>query len=528
MSTDSPGETPLKGRYFDIFSSRSIITPSRKAVIDYSKGGRDFYTYNDIHETGGKLARGLVRLGIKEGDRIAVLAPNIIEYIYLFVASTRLKTPLVPLNYRLSVRELDHMVRLVRPKILIVDEDFYEKASELVKTVDEIKILYTGKEPPPFKAYSSLRTIMGESVVERPLKPIKDEDIAFILFTGGSTGVPKGALISYRQVLWNAINTVLSWGLVPDDVAPLLFPFFHTGGWNVITIPMFYIGGSIILMRYFDPRLTLRVIEKERATVVIGVPTMFYEMTRMPEFFSTDFSSVRFFKSGGGMTPSTLLEKYLNLGKPFYQGYGLTEAGPNLLYTPPEIVKEAPMSVGKQSIFVELKVVNEKGEEVGPNKVGELIVRGPITFSGYLGMEKETEETILPGGWVRTGDLFTYDEKGYFYFVERKKFMIKSGGENVYPTEVEEAIRKHPLVEDAAVFGVPDPKWGEAVAALIVPKGSIDPKELKSYLKKHIAGYKIPKYVWFVNEIPKTPVGKIDYTGIRKEYSKRLREAVKL
>jgi len=455
----------------------------------------------------------LEEIGLRKGDRVAVLSYNSTEYLAIYMASLKKGYILAPLSWRASAKELAFMVNDVEPKVIFYHKEFEDLLQKSLEQISDKPVIINIEE---------LRGLHKEEpgkFLRREI--ISEEDISMLLYTGGTTGGLKAAMIPYRQVIWNALNTIVSWGLSPSDIAPVFFPFFHTGGWHVITIPLYIVRGTLVIVKRFDPDEAIDVIEKERCTIVIAVPTMFHMITKSSKFKEAKFESVRFFKSGGGTSPYDLVKIYWDKGAKYFQGYGLTEAGPNLLYTPEATMREKVMSVGKTGFFVELKIVKEDGSEAKPGEIGELYVRGPVVFSGYWKRPKETQETITPDGWVRTGDLFTRDEDGYFYFVERKKFMIKSGGENIYPSEIEEAIRAHPGVEEVAVFGVPDPKWIEAVAAVIKLKTgwSISPEEIKSFLRNKLPGYKIPKYVWIVNEIPKTAVGKIDYVGLKKKYS---------
>ncbi len=498
--------------FLDLAKARARLTPDRTAIIDYSWGNRREYTYLQLERTSNDVAKTLSELGTKRGDIVSVLSYNNVEFVYLYLSTAKLGHVLAPLNWRLSPTEIAFMIDDLRPKIIYYHEE--------LKNILDKSLKISKYEPKIVEDIKSLqKTRHYTENIQNPKLSL--EDIQMLLYTGGTTGRPKAAKISYRQALYNAINTVISWGLTPDDVSPLFFPFFHTGGWHVITVPLLLIGGRLIITKRFEPNEAIDIIEREKCTVVIAVPTMFYTMTKSKKFENTRFESVRFFKSGGGMSPLNLMKIFWDKGKRYFQGYGLTEAGPNLFYTPPEDMKSKPLSIGKPSMFAEVKIVKENGKEAVPGEVGELWVRGPIVFSGYWNRPEETKDTLV-NGWVRTGDLFTRDSDGHYYFTERKKFMIKTGGENVYPTEVEEAIRAHPDIDEVAVFGVPDPKWGEAVAAVIKPKPrrAITFKELKDFLKPKLARYKIPKYLWIVDEIPKTSVGKIDYVELKRKYSK--------
>jgi fatty-acyl-CoA synthase len=349
----------------------------------------------------------------------------------------------------------------------------------------------------------------SHGIVERP--NLNFDDASLILFTGGTTGLPKGAVLSHRLIFWNSVNTIVSWGLRPDDIQPLLFPLFHTGGWNVLLLPCFHLGAKTILMGDFNADETLKVIEREKCTIVIGVPTMFTMIEQSPQFQETNFDSVRIFISGGAPCPVAIMEKYWVRGKPFKMGYGLTEVGPNNFYLPESEIKRKPSSVGFPVIHCDMKIVNENNKQVSDGEVGELLLRGPHIFSGYWDEPDETSKTIESDGWVHTGDLVMRDDEGFYFIVGRKKDMFISGGENVYPTEIEELLYKHPAVLEAAVKGVPDDFWGEVGKAFVTPKPglSVTGEELKAFLLDKLAKYKIPKYYEICDSLPKSAAGKI-------------------
>ncbi|GAY26182.1 hypothetical protein ATG_13850 [Desulfurococcaceae archaeon AG1] len=502
----------------DLAEVGARLYPDRIAIVDYSWGSREEYSYRDAAKAADNIASMLEEIGVGKGDRVAVLSYNNAEYVFVYLATIKKGAILAPLSWRATPKDLAFMIDDVEPSLIFYQEELKDLLEQALKI---------SSPRPLIEKIETLRGIYKRQIQRDYRKEnVRGSDISMLLYTGGTTGTLKAAMIPYRQVIWNAINTIISWGLTRDDIAPLFFPLFHTGGWHVITIPLYMIGGRIIITKRFDPEEALDIIEKEKCTLVIAVPTAFYMLTKSPKFKDASFKNIKFFKSGGGMSPYSLVKIYWDKGVRYFQGYGLTEAGPNLLYTPPEDMEKKPMSVGKQSLFAELKIVKDDGTEARPGEVGELLVRGPITFSGYWKRPEETKETITEDGWVRTGDLFIKDEDGHYYFVERKKFMIKSGGENIYPFEVEERIREHPGVEEVAVFGVPDEKWGEAVAAAIKPRAGyqIDPQAIRDFLRGRIAGYKIPKYVWIVHEIPKTAVGKVDYVYLKKKFSELLKQ----
>ncbi|MFW9846808.1 MAG: AMP-binding protein, partial [Candidatus Thorarchaeota archaeon] len=345
--------------------------------------------------------------------------------------------------------------------------------------------------------------------VEKP--SITMDDPYLIVFTGGTTGLPKGAVLSHGLVFWNSVNTIVSWGLRPDDIQPLLFPLFHTGGMNVLLFPFYHLGAMSIIMGDFNPEETLRVIEQENCTIVIGVPTMFNVMSQSPSFKKANFKQVRVFISGGAACPVAIMEKYWEKGKILKMGYGLTEVGPNNFYLPDDAVKERPTSVGFPVYHCDMRVVDDYNNTVKNGDVGELLLRGPHSFNGYWEEPEETAKVMEPDGWVHTGDLVRQDREGFYYIVGRKKDMYISGGENVFPTEIEEILFKHPKISEAAVIGVPDEKWGEVGKAFIVLRSgeSMAEDEVRQYFDGKLARYKIPRHYEFRTDLPKSAAGKI-------------------
>jgi fatty-acyl-CoA synthase len=331
-----------------------------------------------------------------------------------------------------------------------------------------------------------------------------------ILYTGGTTGKSKGAVLSHRAVTWNAFNTIAGWGMSPDDRIPILTPFFHTGGLNVFTTPLVELGGTSILMGPFDPGELLDVLEHERLTVVFMVPTMFKMVMDHPRFAESDWSRVRFVISGGAACPRPIYEAYWAKGCSFRSGYGMTETGPNNFGMPDHEIKRKVGSVGFPLNHVSLRVMNDDGQLCGPNEVGELQIAGGHICSGYWNNPAASHDAN-PDGWFRTGDLVRYDEDGFFYIVDRKKDMFISGGENVYPLEVEGAIYQHPAVSECAVVGVHDDKWGEVGKAVVVlkPGATLTAADLIEHCRTRLARYKVPKLVEFRDSLPKSAAGKI-------------------
>ena len=352
-----------------------------------------------------------------------------------------------------------------------------------------------------------------------PTRPAIDADDGYcILYTSGTTGKPKGAVLPHRQVLWNAINTVVSWGLSENDISPILTPMFHSGGLFVFLVPLFYAGGRVVLARNFDSEESLKVIVEEKCTVILGVPTLFQVWMNSPMFDKADFSHVHFFISGGAPCPPKLIEAWNRTkGVTMRQGYGLTEVGVNCFSMTDEDALRKAGSVGKPIFHSQVRLVDTDDNDVAVGETGELIIAGPTVCAGYWRNLEATADS-LRDGWFHTGDMARQDEEGYFYIAGRYKDMIISGGENVYAAEVEAVFREHEAVADAALISQPDEKWGEVglMVVLLKPEGSVTGEELQEFCRERLARYKVPKRIEFVDELPYSPYGKVIKAELRK------------
>lgn len=507
----------------NICAKRVEYSPNREAVYDYEYNRR--FTYSELEERANKLANYLAKeMGVKKGDRVAFISRNRIEMIDAYFATGKLGAIYVPYNIRLSPEELKQLINEETPRVLIY-EDLFKDLVDGIKPYIPIKNYVAITEMNKNTSDLNYEVIMNYAD-NSPFRcqDLRIEDIHLILHTGGTTGLPKGAMISHGAMIANAVSEIITWNINQNDVAHILLPLFHTGGWNLLTLPILYAGGRIIINRSFDPELTLELIEKERPTLVFGAATIFRMIAQLPKFHKTDFSSVRWMMAGAAPTPVELMEEFWKKGIRFILGYGLTEGGPTNLSIPAEFmsfdeIRQKAASVGKPFIFTEARIVNENGIDVGPNEIGELIFSGPQVFSGYWNRPEETQKT-LKGGWVYTGDLAKKDEDGFYYIVDRKKDMYISGGENVYPTEIEKVLYQMPEVRECCVIGVPDEKWGEVGKIILSVKSgyTLNKKQVIDFFNGKLARYKIPKYVTFVEDLPKSSAGKIVKSEIKKIY----------
>ena len=487
---------------------RALLTPGTEAVIDNQTGQR--YTFDMMNKRANQAAHYLLELGIGKGDRVGVFSKNRFDFLDLLFACGKVGSILVPFNYRLTKREMEYLVGKTKPKCMFYDPTIRSEFQSFREHLSGLSITVMGeRDLDDDQNLASIMNSQSDDPIERPSLTLDDPYL--IVFTGGTTGLPKGAVLSHGLVFWNSVNTVVSWGLRPDDIQPLLFPLFHTGGINVLLIPFYHIGAKSIIMGDFNVDETLRVIEDEKCSIVIGVPTMFNMMAQSQKFERANFDSVRVFISGGAPCPVAIMEAYWARDKILKMGYGLTEVGPNNFYLPESEVKKKPTSVGVPVFHCDMKIADDNNHEVENGVVGELMLRGPHIFSGYWDEPDETAKTIGSDGWVHTGDLAMRDDKGFYFITGRKKDMFISGGENIYPTEIEELLYKHPSILEAAVVGIPDEKWGEVGKAFIVlkPGKKLTSDEVISYLQGNLAKYKIPKLYEFRDDLPKSAAGKI-------------------
>lgn len=493
---------------------RERYTPGKEAVV---APGRDVrYTYRDLNANANRLAGYLQhQTSLEAGDRLAVVSKNSLEYLILFFACAKLGIVLVPLNYRLPSSGLLEMIEDSDPGMLAYSQEFSATAQEAEQQLGKTDLLCMDK------GSEAIEDIIATADFEPTIYEADADDIAMILYTSGTTGKSKGAMISWRQIHWNSINTEISLGLTGEDSSFVNTPFYHTGGWHVLLTPLIHHGGKLVFQPEFDPEEALRLIEEEQISILFGIPTMLRMMIEQPNFDDTDFSSLRFAICGGESCPIPIIKKYQQQQVPIRQGYGLTEAGPNCFSLPAEDAIRKKGSVGFPNFHIATKIVDNDNAEVPQGEVGELLMKGPHLFSGYWKKPEATEQA-LDDGWVHTGDLFRRDDDGYYYMVGRKKEMYISGGENVYPVQVEDRIYKHPAVAQAAVIGVPDEQWGETGCAFVVlhEEAALSEEELKEYCREYLAGYQCPRHVVFKDSLPIGDSNKIQKKELEEEYKR--------
>jgi fatty-acyl-CoA synthase len=500
----------------DYLGRREIYSPDTIAVFDAGKEQELRLTYRQWNERVNRLANWLQHCaGVSKGDRVAILARDGIEHLDCLYACGKLGAIHTALNWRLHWRETAALIKDTQPKALLYSEQFSHDVAAISQA--------SGSEPWAIQHHIHLEGsgIDGSHLYDDVLavseatpvtcESLDKEDIACLLFTGGTTGLPKGAQISHRQISWNVLNTVIH-DLHHDDVYLNVFPLFHAGGLFAYMSSQVIFGNTTVLTRQFDPAQVLDLIQRERVTVFAAVPTMYQMLTQAANWGSADLSSLRFCTSGGAPLPVPLVKQYRReKGVRFKQGFGMTEFGPGLFALPAEDAIRKAGSIGRPNFFIDVRVVDDNNKPLGPNEIGELVLKGPSGCSGYWNNPEAFAAVVDRAGWFHTGDLVYHDEEWYFYVVDRKKDMFISGGENVYPAEIEAILYRHPAVHMCAVIGIPHEKWGEVGKAFIVCKPDASPAEdeIIAFLKDNLARFKVPRYVVFVSELPISGAGKI-------------------
>ncbi len=506
----------------DLLSKRALLTPDREAMLFTDSGER--FTYAELNERSNRTANFLHdRCGIREGDRVSILAHNGVPYIDLFYGLAKIGAILAPLNWRLVAAELTYIVNDCDPKVLICGPDFVEMLAEMRQHINvEQFVNLDGAEIAGAISYEDGLAAADDGEPKRP-SILSGETPHCILYTSGTTGRPKGAIIPQRQVLWNILNTCASWGLTEHDVSPVFTPLFHAGGLFAFLTPIFYLGGRIVLSKAFDPANTLDIILAEKCTVILGVPTIFQMWLDAPNFHELDFSHVHFFISGGAPCPPSLMEKWRKAKNIiFRQGYGLTEVGPNCFSMTDEDSVPKTGSVGRPIFHSDMRLVDEQGHNVAVGETGELLIKGPHVCAGYWHNPEATAEALVDD-WFYTGDTARMDEDGFYTIVGRAKDMIISGGENVYAAEVEAVFLEHTAVSGAALIGKPDEKWGEVGLMIVVlEKGpTVTADDLLAHCYQRLARYKAPKEIIFADDLPYSPYGKVEKIKLKEKYVKR-------
>ncbi|MEO3798591.1 long-chain fatty acid--CoA ligase [Nonomuraea sp. B1E8] len=487
---------------------RARSSPHRRALV----AGADVQTYAGLVERTTRFAHALRSMGVARGDRVAYLGPNAASLVETMFAAHLLGAVFVPLNTRLTAAELSFQLDDCGASVLVHATGHTGVVERLQVAASPVLVPVGGDAASASGFEQRLRASPADPIDE----PVGHDDPAMILYTSGTTGRPKGAVLTHGNVIWNCMNVLVELDLTGDEVTLISAPLFHVAALNMTLLPTLLKGGCAVLMTGWDVDECFDLVERHGVTWMFGVPTMFADLTRSPRWSSADLSSIRSMLAGGAPVPTSLITAYQQRGLRFLQGYGLTEAAPGALIVRAEMSTAKVGSAGVPHFFSDVRVARSDAAGSGATE-GELLIQGPTVMAGYWGRPDATAAAITENGWIRTGDVARVDEDGYYFVVGRLKEMYISGGENVYPAEVETALLRHPAVEECAVIGVPDDRWGEVGRAFVRvrPGPRVTEHELLAFLDGRLARYKIPKTVRFMDELPRTGSGKIHRDRLR-------------
>jgi fatty-acyl-CoA synthase len=500
----------------DLFLRSLYRYPEKKALIN----GNYKYSYSGLNHESNKLANAFLNLGIKKGDKVALLAKDCKEFVFMYLALSKIGAVMVPLNYRCVAKELEYMLNDCKASVLVFEAEY---GQEVVKMKDQLPHLSDyisiGECDLPF--VTSYDAFVSSSGTSEPNRDVLEDDDCTIVYTSGTTGKPKGAVITHRARVSCTVNLLLDGSVEGGGISLQASPLFHVGSQNIGLLPHLAIGGTLVVIPRLDPDEIAKAVEAEKVTHIVTVPTILHNLLETGSLDKFDFSSVRKTYYGGSSMSLKDLEIILKRMPKveFFQGYGQTESAQLTVLRPEYQIKKFGCT-GKAHLLVDLRVVDENDQDVMPGGIGEVITRGPHVMKGYLNLPEANEEAFK-NGWFHTGDVARIDEDKFITIVDRKKDMIISGGENIYPREIEVVLQAHPKIKEVTVFGIPDPKWGESVCAGVILKENerVTEEEVIRYVKENLASYKKPKKVVFYESFPKNSVGKIVKSELKKAFS---------
>lgn len=518
----------------DWLHKQALRHPDKPALIDSATG--EARSYRQVDERASRFAELLAaRWRLAPGARVAVLAGNSADYLEMLYGCAKAGVVMVCLNWRLPATELAPIIDDAQPSAFVCGEEFLAVAAAALAgraTLPGLVVrgAQAGPEARPapgtpagrhrelsdWPDYESALEAASGRVVEMPCRPMNEA--WYLLYTSGTTGKPKGVIQTYGMAFFNAVHAMLATKLSGDDVLLAALPFFHTGGLNLYANPILFAGGTVVVMRQFDAGEALRWLETQ-ITQFLGVPAVYLFIAQHPRFGDARFARMRHWSAGGSPMPMALLETWAKKGVTICFGFGMTETGPTVFIPDEATARAKPGSVGKPVGTMLARVVDAQGRDCAANERGELLVKGPGVTPGYWNNPEATQSAIRDG-WLHTGDVAYFDDDGDYWIVDRLKDMFISGGENVYPAEIENLLYRMPGVAEAAVIGVPDPKWVEVGLAVIVlePGAWLDQASVQAYCRERLAGYKVPRHVRFVDALPRTPAGKVEKPALRQRY----------
>ncbi|WP_151638130.1 MULTISPECIES: acyl-CoA synthetase [Noviherbaspirillum] len=498
-------------------TERADRAPQRKALTFQERT----WTYGEFVDEIDRLAAVLRQGGVGRGDRVGFLAFNHPLFLVTLFATSRLGAIFVPLNFRLTSAELEFIINDAGVHTLVVGPD-HQAVIDPVRQTLKCECFYGfGSEA---SAWPDIRLAIKEVEPLREAVELADDDVAILMYTSGTTGRPKGSMMTCGNIWWNNVNELLSLDIMSSDVLLTCAPLFHVGGLNVLTLTCVLKGVHVILHPTFDPARVIADVARYKVNLMFAVPAMLLFISQHPDFNEADMSSVRSFTVGGAPCPETLLRLFNERGIAVNQGYGLTETAAMASFLTPEWCWEKMGSVGKPPILTRIRLIDAAGKPITePHVRGEVCVRGMNVTLGYWNRPEATRDAIDDEGWFRTGDIGYMDEDGFYTICDRVKDMVITGGENVYPAEVESVLYEHPAIAEVAVIGQPDEKWGETVVAVVAlkPGAKLELEELQAFSSGRLARYKVPRVLRLVSALPRNPTGKVLKYQLRDQMSRQ-------
>jgi acyl-CoA synthetase (AMP-forming)/AMP-acid ligase II len=508
------GEDGRMGTHMNIgrlLVQRSLIDPDKEGLVCENLR----LTFNEMNERANRLANSMISLGIKRGDRVGILALNDPEYYDMYFGLAKIGAVLVPVNWRLAGPEMQYILSDCGVKILVFGSEYFDVVDTFRKNIPADQLIAISDDTPKWaRPYNSL---VSMAPADEPELVGEDDDTLTILYTSGTTGRPKGAELTHAYYFYSNLNLTMAIRDVGDTYLTAL-PLFHIGALGGVPWAV-HMGAKVVLMRKFEPVRLLEHVQEERVNCFGSVPSLLMLLREVPGFENYDWSSIATILIYAAPVPVSLLNEYKESGIQVRQLYGMTEANTATILDA-EHAGSKIGSCGKPYMHTQIRIVDSEGKQVGPNEPGEVLMKGPNMMKGYWNRPKDTEAAIVDG-WLHSGDIATVDEEGFVYIMDRKKDMIISGGENIYPAEIEDALLGHEAISDAAVIGYPHETWGEAVKAVVVLREGekLTESELINWCNNRIGRYKIPKAVIFTNEIPRSPTGKILKRILRERFN---------
>lgn len=494
-------------------ATRRLKTPDTAALVF----DEEVITYRRLADAADRVSALLRQRGIRKGDAVAYLGENSPQFIQVMFGAMQLGAVFVPVNTRLAAPEIAHVLTDSGTRALIHDPEFADRVAPAVEAGGIAHRIETGDGTPERPGLARLisNTRTGHADADVTL-----DDAAAIIYTSGTTGKAKGAVLTHGNLTWVALNCVVDYDVVSTDIALMISPLFHVASLGMGALPVILKGATMVLEKGFEPARALAQVERHRVTMLSGVPTTYQLMADHPDWARTDLSSLRTLTCGGSAVPTRILNAYEERGLSFTQGYGMTETSPGATSLPPAMTRAKQGSVGLPHFFTDVRIADESGAMVPRGTVGEIEISGPNVFIGYHGNPDATAAAFTADGWFRSGDLGYLDPDGYLYVADRLKDMIISGGENIYPAEVENVISDIEGITGVAVIGIPDDRWGEVPWAVVTVRegAAVDTDAVRAHLDGKLARYKLPKRVVVVDQLPRTASGKVRKADLRARY----------